>query len=477
MKMKKTKKRVASFVLAFLMVASLFTGMGSMEVNAADRVYIDKLNISLDISKIPELRVGDTVTVDTTLTDEVFSVSTENIIISNKFIGYVVDESNKDSPQGWNLSPSTYDSENVFYAIFVIDSDKDNNLYFKNDMPILVNGTSSSTLEMIFNNEFERVFALKLGTLDEIAEAKNEDQSAPTGLSDGKGAIAGTTTAMEYSTSENGDYTTCTDGSTTVPAGTYYVRLAKKDGYNASPAVKVTVTAKATTPTTPTTTVDTSIAEDAPIGNVAGIESAYKDENLVTENNKGYTAADKAIVDAGGSAKIWLNASVTAAGEETTGSKAATAKLTVDGYKTGLVLDLNVWKEIKRAGASTGTQTQLIELPEVIAVTVDIPTELQGKSEYVIYRYHEDSVDVLSATKNADGEYIEVSSDGKQLILHVKKFSDYVLGYKEATATTPTTATSPKTGDTTPMIPLAVLMFSGMIGIAVIIRKRKETIK
>jgi len=154
--------------------------------------------------------------------------------------------------------------------------------------------------------------------------------------------------------------------------------------------------------------------------------------------------------------------------EETTGTKAAEEKLEADGFTTGIRLDLSVFKDITPLNGTTIT-TQLIELPEVIDVTVDIPEELQGKSQYFIYRYHEGTVDVLSTTKNADGEYIEVSSDGKQLILHIKKFSDYVLAYKDATMT----AKSPKTGDNTPFMLLFVLALASGVGFVYVSRRKR----
>lgn len=46
---------------------------------------------------------------------------------------------------------------------------------------------------------------------------------------------------MEYSTSANGPFITCTDVSTSVDPGTYYVRYAKTDVYVESDVVVVVV--------------------------------------------------------------------------------------------------------------------------------------------------------------------------------------------------------------------------------------------
>ena len=59
------------------------------------------------------------------------------------------------------------------------------------------------------------------------------------GKADGK--ITGLTTEMEYSTSENGPFTKVTDVNRNFAAGTYYVRYAEKQNYDASDAVQVIV--------------------------------------------------------------------------------------------------------------------------------------------------------------------------------------------------------------------------------------------
>lgn len=66
---------------------------------------------------------------------------------------------------------------------------------------------------------------------------------APTSANSKDGKITGTTAAMEYATSLEGDWTACANGSTDVPAGKYYVRMKKTDNTPAGEAVEVTVPA------------------------------------------------------------------------------------------------------------------------------------------------------------------------------------------------------------------------------------------
>lgn len=67
----------------------------------------------------------------------------------------------------------------------------------------------------------------------------------PTGLTGGEGVIKGTTTSMEYASNENAaEWKTCTDQSTEVDAGTWYIRYKETDINAASIAVKVEVSKK-----------------------------------------------------------------------------------------------------------------------------------------------------------------------------------------------------------------------------------------
>lgn len=239
--------------------------------------------------------------------------------------------------------------------------------------------------------------------------------------------------------------------------------------------------------TEPDITVGADISKDIPVGNVSDIENIY--ETVVKENNKGYTADDKAIVEAGGSAKFYLSAKPIE--EVTEGTKAIDKKVKEDGYTRGTLIDLSVFKAITPLGGNT-TTTKLVELPSFIAVTIDIPEKEQGMKSYVIYRYH-DGVDVISTTKNADGEYIELSKDGKQLTLHIKKFSEYAIGYltvesgtepedtkpadTQPTETKPVETVmpvSPKTGDNADLFVLMVLALASAIGMLVGISSKKK---
>lgn len=80
-------------------------------------------------------------------------------------------------------------------------------------------------------------------------------------------------------------------------------------------------------------------------------------------------------------------------------------------------------------GNSTVTR---IENTDVLLETIiRLPAALQGKDSYTVYRLHGAVVHALTAEKNADGEYIEVSPDKTAITIHAKLYSEYVIAYQE----------------------------------------------
>jgi len=65
----------------------------------------------------------------------------------------------------------------------------------------------------------------------------------------------------------------------------------------------------------------------------------------------------------------------------------------------------------------------------LIKVSIPIPAELQGKSSYTVYRYHEGAVNTISAVKNDDLEYLDLDKSDWTLTLYVRNFSVYAIAY------------------------------------------------
>lgn len=96
-------------------------------------------------------------------------------------------------------------------------------------------------------------------------------------------------------------------------------------------------------------------------------------------------------------------------------------------YTASLIINIDIAK------GKDENFTPITETENLLTFTVDIPSEIQGKAEYIVLREHNGTVDALTISKNADGEYIEVKDN--TIIIYAKKFSAYQLIAKDADPT------------------------------------------
>ena len=96
-------------------------------------------------------------------------------------------------------------------------------------------------------------------------------------------------------------------------------------------------------------------------------------------------------------------------------------------YTASLIINIDISK------GKDENFTPITETENLLTFTVDVPSEIQGKAEYIVLREHNGTVDALTTSKNADGEYIEVKDN--TIIIHAKKFSAYQLIAKDADPT------------------------------------------
>lgn len=160
-------------------------------------------------------------------------------------------------------------------------------------------------------------------------------------------------------------------------------------------------------------------------------------------NSNQFTEDDENVVNDGGTVEIKLTIEEK---PENDAENAVEIKALAGSTKTiGMYLDLNLNKivttnsAIATTGSAINTTGSAIsgtyaikELQDVLVINIPLPTELQGKSGYVIYRYHGTEVQKITKAKNSDGEYIVVSTDGKSITLYAKKFSTYAIAYSSA---------------------------------------------
>ena len=102
----------------------------------------------------------------------------------------------------------------------------------------------------------------------------------------------------------------------------------------------------------------------------------------------------------------------------------------IGGSNLALVMDYTLEKTVTEVNGTTKT-TPITEANVLLEVRLPLPGELQGKQSYTVYRVHKEKAEALTTSPNALGEYFEVSSDKTVLILHVKCFSTYAIGYTE----------------------------------------------
>lgn len=144
----------------------------------------------------------------------------------------------------WDSTSGKETQDNVLNSITPVTYTADSGYYFPSDYNI----TSKNGINVTRNSD-NKITVSGTPTDDTqitlIAPTKQKTtQNPPAGLSDGGLKINGTTSAMEYASSPAASaWTSCTDGSTEVTAGTWYVRYKETDSLNASDSVEIVVEA------------------------------------------------------------------------------------------------------------------------------------------------------------------------------------------------------------------------------------------
>jgi hypothetical protein len=172
--------------------------------------------------------------------------------------------------------------------------------------------------------------------------------------------------------------------------------------------------------------VKSGVPEIAKTASATGLTDLFT--TTMERSSEGVTAADNATVTAGGTVEITLVVDKL----PDQASKQAAERQIKNETKTNKVVetmfDLSVLKTVYQPDDTVSESTDLVTLPNLIAVTIKLPRHLSNRTaSLVLYRIHESMTDVITKTANADGEYFELSADGQYITLHIKKFSVYAL--------------------------------------------------
>ena len=155
---------------------------------------------------------------------------------------------------------------------------------------------------------------------------------------------------------------------------------------------------------------------------VGNLETVFK----TTGDDKPFTDKDQTVVKDGGSVEIKLTVTKTDTGATSEKIK----KQLSDKTNVGLRLELDVHKTVTPNGGNS-TVTRIENTDVLLETIIRLPAALQGKDSYTVYRLHGAAVQELTAKRNTDGEYIEVSPDRTAITIHAKLYSEYVIAYQE----------------------------------------------
>lgn len=153
---------------------------------------------------------------------------------------------------------------------------------------------------------------------------------------------------------------------------------------------------------------------------VGGLDSAF--ERI---DGEVYTPTDAAAVENGGKVEL----AFTAEAKEDSADLAAIKKI-AGGSTLALSMDYSLSKTVT-SGDSVQT-TQLDQSSVLLTVILPLDTALQGKYAYSVYRIHNGQAQSLGTSANALGEYFRVSEDKSEIVMYLRCFSTYVVGYEDA---------------------------------------------
>ena len=166
------------------------------------------------------------------------------------------------------------------------------------------------------------------------------------------------------------------------------------------------------------------VTEDTPAVVVGGLDQVaeeYEDEAEETV----HIAVSMTIAATEDLTESMLDSPIKAAQEEI--KKEATDGSDTKTEFAFFEVDLTKTTTTTTANSQTEETQEVKETNNLLKII--IPFDTTGKSNFKVYRYHEGNVDVLTTTKNSNGEYIDVEDD--QITVYAKFFSTYAISFSE----------------------------------------------
>ncbi len=149
-------------------------------------------------------------------------------------------------------------------------------------------------------------------------------------------------------------------------------------------------------------------------------------EKTFDKVGKVFSQTDKDTVTSGGAVEIKFTAEAKAKDSANADQKTISAK--ASGTTVELYLDMALSKTVTKVGGAT--EEKPIPVSDVLLETVvPLPSTLQGKQIYTVYRLHDGKVDTITTSPNPNGEYIKVNNEKTTLTVYCKNFSTYAIAY------------------------------------------------
>lgn len=255
---------------------------------------------------------------------------------------------------------------------------------------------------------------------------------------EGTQTVSGAVVSLWLGANKLDEQTTGNDGQYTFAEllpGIYNL-VVTKDERTVTSMVEITTSDVGETATLPkgVTNSIVKVTEGSPDIVVGNLDTVFHQE----PDNTVYTEKDQETVEAGGKVEFTFTADEKQMGESSISDDMDKIEENKDTAVTvGLVMDYTLKKEVfdETGNKDEDASKRITQSNVLLEIRLPLPTELQGKDSYSVYRVHEDQPQQLGqGANNANdlGEYFTVSSDKTNLTLYVKCFSTYAIGYTES---------------------------------------------
>ncbi len=159
---------------------------------------------------------------------------------------------------------------------------------------------------------------------------------------------------------------------------------------------------------------------------------------LTSEGGIGFVKVEMTVEET--SANITTNAAVLTAINQMSSNAQAS------GETIGIFLDMNIERYQRALDTAPWSYTGKIDKTSgLIQIVIPIPGSLQGKSNYIVYRYHNNVVNQITSVPNIDLEYLTWNAEKTILTMYVKKFSVYAISYPNTVSASSSSGSSSKT--------------------------------